>query len=606
MRVAIYRRISTDEERQPFSLDAQQERLAAYIGAQPGWVLARSYSDRMSGKRLDRPGLRQALQDARTGRYDLLLVFKVDRLARSTGGLAKVLEELDAARVAFRSASEPFDTSTAAGRMMMHMLGVFAEFEREMIVERTRMGLARKAARGEWTGGIPPFGYRYDVDAQLLIPVPAQAALVQRIFRFYVERRLGSATISGLINDAGQLTSRGRRWTPNRVLGVLRNPTYIGQLPFNGEHHQANHEPIIDPELFERAQLLLQARSDSPRAQAANASDYLLTSFLRCQRCGHGFVGTAAHGNGGTYRYYTCFSRQRHGTARCDQERLPASQLEEAILAETLAALDDGSIFEEAAQRAADAWHTQHPGRQAELAGTQAALEERRAAIGRYLRAFETGRLSESTCANRLTELDHEVRALETHAAALEAECETTPATGTDDILTAVRRRVEQAVTEGAPQQLKRLLDTVVEQILVESRACIQPYFVTPTVRTRPGSRRRREDCRATALQARGMGRRSALGPSRSQMAERLRGLRRPRGADGPTCAPRRSAPAPAAEAPRSPSDGCPRRWSGTICRIRDPTWRACRGTQTRRARREPRPRAGCRPGSVEAMPRAS
>jgi hypothetical protein len=83
-------------------------------------------------------------------------------------------------------------------------------------------------------------------------------------------------------------------------------------------------------------------------------------------------------------------------------------------------------------QRAAEAWHTQHPGRQAELAGTQAALEERRAAVGRYLRAFETGRLSESTCANRLTELDHEVRALETRAAALEAECETTPATGTD------------------------------------------------------------------------------------------------------------------------------------------------------------------------------
>jgi site-specific DNA recombinase len=84
-------------ERRPFSLEAQRERLAAYVATQPGWVLARSYSDRMSGKRLDRPGLQQALHDARTGRYELLLVFKVDRLARSTGGLAKVLEELDGA-----------------------------------------------------------------------------------------------------------------------------------------------------------------------------------------------------------------------------------------------------------------------------------------------------------------------------------------------------------------------------------------------------------------------------------------------------------------------------------------------------------------------------
>ena len=132
----------------------------------------------------------------------------------------------------------------------------------------------------------------------------------------YVDRRLGSAAISSQMNDAGQLTSRGHRWTPNRVLGVLRNPTYIGKLPFNGERHQASHEPIIDHDLFERAQLLLAERSCSASAQAANATDYLLTSLLRCQRCGHGFVGTSAHGNGGVYRYYTCFSRLRHGTGR--------------------------------------------------------------------------------------------------------------------------------------------------------------------------------------------------------------------------------------------------------------------------------------------------
>jgi site-specific DNA recombinase len=289
------------------------------------------------------------------------------------------------------------------------------------------------------------------------------------------------------LNDTGQLTSRGHRWTPNRILGVLRNPTYIGQLPFSGERHQAAHEPIIDSELFERAQLLLTERSDSASAQAANASSYLLTGFLRCQRCGHGFVGTAAHGN----RYYTCFSRQRHGTARCDQERLPAGPLEEAILAETLAALDDGSIFEAASLRAEQAWHAQHPGRQAELAGTRAALGERRAAIERYLRAFEAGRLPESICADRLTEVEQEARALEARIATLEAECETSPAAATGEVLVGVRRRVECTVADGAPEQLKRLLDTVVEQILVESRACIQPYFVAPTVRTRTGSRRR-------------------------------------------------------------------------------------------------------------------
>jgi site-specific DNA recombinase len=107
-----------------------------------------------------------------------------------------------------------------------------------------------------------------------------RAALVQRIFRLYVDRRLGSAAISSRLNDAGQLTSRGRRWTPNRVLDVLRNSTYIGQLPFNGERHQASHEPIIDRELFERTQLLLTERSHSASAQAANASNYLQSSRM--------------------------------------------------------------------------------------------------------------------------------------------------------------------------------------------------------------------------------------------------------------------------------------------------------------------------------------
>src|SRR6266508_2170720 len=192
-------RIATDEERQPFSLEAQADRLGAYVPAQPGWRLVLSYEDRMSGKQLNRPGLARALADAHAGRYDLLLVFKVDRLARSVSGLAQVLEALDAAGVAFRSASEPFDTSTPAGRMMVQMLGVFAEFERELIVERTKMGLAKKAAKGEWKGGPSPYGYSYDPERRLLVPIEEEAANVRRMFRLYADHRQGTMAISKLM-----------------------------------------------------------------------------------------------------------------------------------------------------------------------------------------------------------------------------------------------------------------------------------------------------------------------------------------------------------------------------------------------------------------------
>jgi hypothetical protein len=133
----------------------------------------------------------------------------------------------------------------------------------------------------------------------------------------------------------------------------------------------------------------------------------------------------------------------------------------------------------------------QHPGRQAELAGVRATLAERRATIDRYLRAFEDRRLPEWTCANRLAQLDREVQRLEARAATLEAECDTTPTMATGHLLAGVRGRIERAAADGAPEQLKQLLDAVVEQIQVESCACIQPYFVAPTVRTRIASRRR-------------------------------------------------------------------------------------------------------------------
>jgi Resolvase, N terminal domain len=159
-------------------------------------------------------GLQQALHDARAGPLRAAAGVQgrpagpVHRLA------SKGAEGAGRRRGRLPVGPEPFDTATAAGRMMMQMLGVFGEFEREMIVERTRMGLARKAARGEWTGRTPPFGYRYHPERPILVPVPPEAALVQRIFTLYADRRVGSAAISGLLNDAGQPTSRGRRWTP--------------------------------------------------------------------------------------------------------------------------------------------------------------------------------------------------------------------------------------------------------------------------------------------------------------------------------------------------------------------------------------------------------
>ncbi len=114
----------------------------------------------MTGTTLERPGLRRMLDESRIGRFEHGARLSGRRLSRSVRGLAHILEELDRARVAFRSATEPFDTASPARRMMVQMLGVFAEFERATIIDRVVAGMERKAASGGWSGGTIPDGYR--------------------------------------------------------------------------------------------------------------------------------------------------------------------------------------------------------------------------------------------------------------------------------------------------------------------------------------------------------------------------------------------------------------------------------------------------------------
>jgi site-specific DNA recombinase len=135
------RRVARSAHHQPFSVGAQETRLAAFVTSQPGWEHVKTYTDQFSGAYAERPALQQALRDARLGLYDTLLVYRVDRFARSLKVLVGLLEELDTIGVAFRSATEPIDTSTATGRMLIQLLGVFAEFERATIIDRVVAGM---------------------------------------------------------------------------------------------------------------------------------------------------------------------------------------------------------------------------------------------------------------------------------------------------------------------------------------------------------------------------------------------------------------------------------------------------------------------------------
>ena len=153
VRVAIYVRRSTDDENQPYSIEAQDKQLHDYVKSQPGWRIVARFHDDASGASAQRRELQKAMTAARLGAFDVLLVYRVDRFSRSLADTVALLERLDHAGVVFRSSTEPFDTSGPMGRMLLQLLAMFAQFERDTIIERVIAGMERKAAKGKWKGG---------------------------------------------------------------------------------------------------------------------------------------------------------------------------------------------------------------------------------------------------------------------------------------------------------------------------------------------------------------------------------------------------------------------------------------------------------------------
>ncbi len=485
MRVATLTRRSTDDQHQPFTIEAQDAKLAAYIQSQDDWQPAPGcqYTDDMSGATLDRPGLNRALLDARAGRYDILLVYRVDRVARTLRGLLDVLDQLDQAGVAFCSASEHFDTHTPVGRMLVQILGAFAEFERATIIDRVIAGMERKAASGAWCGGYRPYGYQVDKPTGYLTPHPGEAPLVPTIFDRYTAKRLGARAIATWLNRAGHRTRAGRPWSHASVITVLRNRVYLGEIYYRGQHHPAPHPPLVDPATFQAAQRLLAERCENRRTRAANGSEYLLAGKILCDHCGLHYVGTAAKGNVYRYRYYTCFSHQRYGKQACPSERLPADQLDEAILATLLDTFARTDLAEQATRvirsQAADVRDRS----EGEIAAIHAEIDKTEAAIERYLGAFEAGTLPEAQCGRRVQALGAKIvelqaRELELQQALAASAVEELP---TPADLAELASQVRQVVEHAPVAAKKTLAQQLVHEIHVTSRDDIRPIFRVPT-----------------------------------------------------------------------------------------------------------------------------
>jgi site-specific DNA recombinase len=361
IRCAIYTRKSSEEglEQSFNSLHAQREACEAYIASQrqEGWkVLPALYDDGgFSGGTMERPALKQLLEDVNNGRLDTIVVYKVDRLTRSLTDFAKIIETLDARNVSFVSVTQQFSTTTSMGRLTLNVLLSFAQFEREVTGERIRDKIAASKKKGMWMGGLVPLGY--DLEQRKLVPNRKEAQLVSRIFHLYLE--LGCVSRVKQQLDLEGIRSKywvsrtgskygGNRFSRGALYDLLRNRLYIGEIRHRKIWYPGQHAAIIPRELWDRVQSQLSTNSQARANGREGRSKSLLVGLLH-DSDGNRFTPSHTVKNGRRYRYYVCQSVIRDPAVRTKgPTRLPAHEIEQKVTARLCAFLrSDKDVFDQ-------------------------------------------------------------------------------------------------------------------------------------------------------------------------------------------------------------------------------------------------------------------
>ena len=344
VRCAIYTRKSSEEglEQEFNSLQAQREACEAFIDSQrhEGWVCLRAaYNDGgFSGATMDRPALKQLLEDITAGRVDTVVVYKIDRLTRSLADFAKIVEILDARGASFVSVTQQFNTTTSMGRLTLNVLLSFAQFEREVIGERIRDKIAASKKKGMWMGGVPPLGY--GVRDHKLVMIDSEADTVRLIFRRYAE--LGSVRLLQAELEARGIRSKSWTSVSGRLVGgkpfsrgalylMLQNRIYRGEIVHKGQFHPGEHTPIVDQPLWDAVQAQLANNVAERNSGTRNHQPSLLAGMLFD---GDGNRMTPSHAvkHGTHYRYYVSGSLiTKDRTETSAGLRIPAVEIEQLV-----------------------------------------------------------------------------------------------------------------------------------------------------------------------------------------------------------------------------------------------------------------------------------
>ena len=284
-----------------------------------------------SGKDLNRPAIQKLIEDCKNHKIDAVFVFKLDRISRSQRDTLYLIEEVfNKYDVSFISMRENFDTSTPFGKAMIGVLSVFAQLERETILERTRIGLKKRAEAGLWRGGGKiPFPYRYDRNIGTLIPIPEQVELLHKMISLYISGKS--------FNAIGDIVGMDESLVETRILSI----TNTGKVPYKDEVYDGKHEAVVSDELYEEI-----LRVNKVRSREKYERHYLLSGKVFCGHCGAKY----RYQKWGKRLIMYCYSQQKSKPRyikdpNCNNKRWDTFEVEDAVLEELFKMSLDLDLF---------------------------------------------------------------------------------------------------------------------------------------------------------------------------------------------------------------------------------------------------------------------
>lgn len=448
-RVAIYARVSTTEQAEVgYSIDEQTRLLRQYCERE-GYVVYKEYADRgISGKSIKgRAALQLLLDDAKQRLFDVVLVWKSNRLARNILDMLKIVEFLKQKNIIFRSYSEQYETETSAGKLQFNMMAVIAEFERDNIAENVKMGMLARAKEGSWNGG-QVLGYdskqvRNDNSKRTLTRLVVnerEAATVRRIFELYTEGH-GYKSIANQVNKEGHRSKKGNLFSINAVKTILTNPIFVGFIRYNVRQdwnekrrnninpdpviEKGHHEPIISEETWQKAQSILKSRSRTPNR--VHSGEFPLTGIMKCPVCGAGMVlgrttNTRKDASKRVLEYYVCGEWKNKGTSACRSNGVRTEYADDYVINKIAKFTNNDVLIKDVVGRVNKHTNKISEPIQKEYAVLKQSLEAIQYKKDKVLGLYEDGILSKADLQSRLAKLDEERKLLEERILPLEQQ----------------------------------------------------------------------------------------------------------------------------------------------------------------------------------------